>query len=76
MWSVNCILVILNFPTYFSISFSVSGFMRRSLIHLDLSFVQRDKNGSICIRLHANCHLNLFEGKLKNLTNSLPGVRG
>ena len=32
------------FPTFFSISFSVSGFMWRSLIHLDLSFVQGDKN--------------------------------
>jgi hypothetical protein len=33
----------------------VSGFMWRSFIHLDLSFVQGDKNGSICILLHANC---------------------
>jgi hypothetical protein len=31
-----------------SISFSISDFMWRSLIHLDLSFVQGDKNGSIC----------------------------
>ena len=30
-----------------SISFSVSGLMWSSLIHLDLSFVQGDKNGSI-----------------------------
>ena len=41
-----------------SISFSVSGFMWRSLIHLDLSFVQGDKNGLICLLLHANCQLN------------------
>jgi hypothetical protein len=35
-----------------SISFSVSGFVWSYLIHLDLSFVQGDKNGSICIILH------------------------
>jgi hypothetical protein len=32
--------------------------MWRSLIHLDLSFVQGDKNGSICILLHVDCQLN------------------
>jgi hypothetical protein len=37
------------FPTFSSINFSVSAFMWRSLMHLDLSFVQGDKNGSICI---------------------------
>ena len=46
------------FPTLFSINFSVSGFMRRSLIHLDLSFIQGEKNGSICILLHANRQSN------------------
>ena len=46
------------FPTFFSIGFSVSGFMWRSLIHLDLSFVQGVKNGSICILLHANHQLS------------------
>jgi hypothetical protein len=46
------------FPTFSSIRFSVSDFMRRSLIHLDLSFVQVDKNGSICILLHADLQLN------------------
>jgi hypothetical protein len=40
------------FPIFSSISFSVSGFMWRFLILLDVSFVQRDKNGSICIVLH------------------------
>jgi hypothetical protein len=45
------------FPTFCSINFSVSGLMWRSLIHLDLSFVQGDKNGSICILLHDNCQL-------------------
>jgi hypothetical protein len=52
------------FPALSSIRFSVSGFMWRSLIHLDLSFVQRDKNkkkkknGSICLLLHSNCQLS------------------
>ena len=45
------------FPTFSSINFSVSGFMWRSLIHLDLSFVQGDKNGSILILLHDNRQL-------------------
>ena len=44
--------------TFSSIKFSASGFRLRSLIHLDLSFVQGDKNGSICILLHADCELN------------------
>ena len=39
------------FPTFSSISFSVSGFMWSSLIQIDLSFVQGDKNGSIHILL-------------------------
>ena len=46
------------FPTFSSIIFSVPIFMWRLLIYLDFSFVQGDKNGSICILLHANCHLN------------------
>jgi hypothetical protein len=45
------------FPTFSSINFSVYGFMWRSLIHLDLSFLQGDKNGSIRILLHDNCQL-------------------
>jgi hypothetical protein len=40
------------FPTFSSISFSVSGFKWSSLIHLDLSFLQGDKYGSIRILLH------------------------
>ena len=43
------------FPTFSSISFSVSGFMWSSLIHLDLTLVQGDRNGSIHILLHDNC---------------------
>ena len=46
------------FHTFSYIRFSISGFRWRSLIHLDLSFVQGDKNGSICILLHADCELN------------------
>ena len=46
------------FHTFSYIIFSISGFRWRSLIHLDLSFVQGDKNGSICILLHADCELN------------------
>ena len=45
------------FPTFFSINFNVSGFIASSLIHLDLSFVQGDKNGSIHILLHDNRQL-------------------
>jgi hypothetical protein len=40
-----------------SISFSVSGFMWSSLIYLDLTLVQGDRNGSICILLHDNLQL-------------------
>jgi hypothetical protein len=39
-------------------SFGVSGFVWGSLIHLNLSFVQGDKNGSICFLLHANRQLS------------------
>jgi hypothetical protein len=42
------------FPTFSSINFIVFGFMWRSLMHLHLSFVQGDKNGSIRILLHDN----------------------
>jgi hypothetical protein len=42
------------FYTYFSIRFSVSGFMLRSLIHLELIFVQSEEYGSISILLHAD----------------------
>jgi hypothetical protein len=46
------------FPTFSSISFSISGFMWSSLIHLDLTLVQGDRNGSICILLHDNHQLS------------------
>uniref|UniRef100_A0A8C6GC43 Uncharacterized protein n=1 Tax=Mus spicilegus TaxID=10103 RepID=A0A8C6GC43_MUSSI len=44
-------------PTFSSISFSVSGFMWSSLIHLDLTLVQGDRYGSIHILLHDNLQL-------------------
>ena len=46
------------FRTISSVTFSVSGFMWRSLIYLGLSFVQGDKNWSICILLHADHQLD------------------
>jgi hypothetical protein len=46
------------FPNFSSISFNVSGFMWRSLIHLDLNFVQGNKNGLICILLHTDHQFN------------------
>jgi predicted membrane-bound mannosyltransferase len=45
------------FHTFSSTSFSVSGFMWSSLIHLDLTLVQGDRNGSIRILLHDNSQL-------------------
>ena len=51
------------FPTFSSISFSVSGFMWSSLIHLDLTLVQGDRNGSIRILLRDNqlCQYHLLK---------------
>jgi hypothetical protein len=48
----SCLFLIL-----ISIRLSVSGFMLRSLIHLNLSFVQSDKYGSIFIFLHTDKQL-------------------
>ena len=42
--------------TFSSVRFSVAGFMLRSLIHLDLSFVHGDRYGSIYILLHVDIH--------------------
>ena len=44
-------------PTFSSMRFSVAGFMLRSLIHLDLSFVHGDRYGSIFILLHVDIQL-------------------
>ena len=38
--------------------FSLSGFILRSLIHLELSFVQGDKYGSVYILLHVDIQLD------------------
>jgi hypothetical protein len=47
------------FPTFSSISFSVSGFIWRSLIHLDLILYKEIiVHGSICILLYANHQLS------------------
>jgi hypothetical protein len=48
------------FPTSSSIIFRISGLVWSSLIHLDLSFVQGDKNGSVHILLHVNCQLRHY----------------
>jgi hypothetical protein len=45
------------FPTLSFINFNVSGLMWSSLIHLNVSFVQGDKNGSIHILLHDNLQM-------------------
>jgi hypothetical protein len=45
-------------PISSRLSPSVSGFMWSSVVHLDLSFVQEDKNGSIRILLHDTCQLS------------------
>ena len=44
-------------PTFSSVRFSVAGFMLRSLIHLDLSFVHGDRCASIFILLHIDIQL-------------------
>ena len=45
------------FPTFSSISINVSGFMWSSLIQLDLTLVQGDRNGSIRNLQHDNSQL-------------------
>lgn len=42
-----------GFPSVSSIRFMVSGFILGSFIHVDLSFVQNDKCGTICV-LHVD----------------------
>jgi hypothetical protein len=62
---------------FFSVRFIVSGFILRSLIHLDLSFAKGDKHGSICIFLHVDIQLDqhhilkmlsFFHGMVLDLT--------
>ena len=61
-------------PTYSFINFSVPGLMWRSLIHLDLSILQGDKNGSTHILLHDN-HQLCQQQVLKMLSFLLDGFR-
>ena len=53
--------------TFFSIRFSISGFVLRSLIHLDLNFVQDEKYGTIYIYLHTDCPFD--QQHLLNITS-------
>jgi hypothetical protein len=46
------------FPTFSSISFCVSDFKWKSLMDVDLSFLEGDKNGLIFILLCADLQLN------------------
>jgi hypothetical protein len=48
------------FPTLSSIRFTVSGFMLKSFIYLDLSFVQGNKYGPIFIFLHTDNQLDQY----------------
>jgi len=57
------------FPTLSSVGFGVSRFLWRPWIHLDLSSVQGDKYGSICI-LHADTQLDQHH-LLKTLSSSV-----
>ena len=52
-------------PTFSSMRFSVVGFMLRSLIHVDLSFVHDERYGSIFIFLHVD--IQLFQHHLLNM---------
>ena len=54
--------------TFFSMRFNVIGFMLRSLIHLDLSFVHADRYRSISI-LHAD--IQLWQQHLLNMLSFL-----
>lgn len=44
--------------TFFPIRFTVSGFMLKSLTHLELSFTKSNKYQSICILLHPDIQLD------------------
>ena len=48
------LFVDLEVPPLSSVRFFVNGFMLKSLIHLDLSFMQADRYGFICILLHVD----------------------
>ena len=67
---VTCENVLKAFPTFLSIRFTVSGFMFRSLVHMDLSFVQGNRYGSIHIFLHA--HIKLDQHHLLKMVSCFP----
>ena len=46
-------------PTIFAVRFNVSGFVLRSLTHLDLNILQGNKYGSICIPIHVDIQFDL-----------------
>ena len=56
--------------TFSSIRFSVVGFMLRSLIDLDMSFVHGDRYGSIFVLLHV--HIQLCQHHLLNMLSFFP----
>ena len=55
---VFCALTFGLYPTFSSIESRISNFMLRSLIHLDLSFVQDNRHVSIWILLYASIQLD------------------
>lgn len=62
------------FPTFSSVQISASGFVPKSLNHLDVSLVQADKYESICI---LSCtFIQLDEYNLLNCLFTNPNVRG
>ena len=46
------------FATFSCIKLYISGFILRSLIHMDLTFVPGNRYGSICILLHVDIQLD------------------
>ena len=56
-------------PTYSSMKFSVVGFILRSFIHLNLSFVHGAIYGSICFPLHVE--IQLYQHHLLNIQQIL-----
>lgn len=57
-------------PTFSSIRFRVPGFMLRSLIHLELNFVQDDRYGTMWIFVHAAIQFD--KHRLLEMLSSLP----
>ena len=50
--------------------FSMAGFMLRSLIHFDLSYIHWDRYGSICILLHVD--IQLWQNHLLQMLSFFP----